>query len=157
MNHYCSEKTGVRRSGLLSSSPRKLLLLAPSTTAIPVSFSNVDSDSTRYNRLLESMQRMRGAVYLEDGAIRDFHLTDGRHKQAADYVSWHLLVLDQSDRVCGCARYREYLSNTQYSELSVSRSALAHCSNWGSPLRSSVDAELELSREMSLPYVELGG
>ena len=100
---------------------------------------------------------MRGAVYLEDGAIRDYHLTDGRHKQAADYVSWHLLVLDQSDRVCGCARYREYLSNTQYSELSVSRSALAHCANWGSPLQSSVDAELELSREMSLPYVELGG
>jgi len=103
------------------------------------------------------MQKLRAAVYLQDGAIQKNHLSDGRHRQAHDEGSWHLLVLDDAGGVCGCARYREYLNNTQFSNLGVSRSALAKCSQWGHRLRSSVEAELALSRQMALPYVELGG
>jgi len=103
------------------------------------------------------MQELRGAVYLEEGAIGKDQLIQGRHHQACDSGSWHLLVLDQKGEVCGCARYREYLHDINFETLSVSRSAIANCSTWGDVFRSAVNNELALSRRLALPYVELGG
>lgn len=103
------------------------------------------------------MQRLRGSLYLQDGAITTSQLTDGRHDLDIDYDSWHMLVLDADDRVCGCARYREYENDTRFSRLSVARSALARCQRWGASVASAVEAEIRLARRLHLPYVELGG
>jgi len=142
---------------LLAGGSRKLALLAPSAPAIPKFFNQVRVDPTRSDDLLAESQRLRGGVYLRDGAIRPDDLTDGRHELDIDHGGWHLLVLDKDDRVCGCARYREYPSHTRFSQLSVSSSALARCNLWGSKLQAAVESELALSRRLNLPYVELGG
>ncbi|MEO7145111.1 MAG: hypothetical protein ABI165_16560, partial [Bryobacteraceae bacterium] len=103
------------------------------------------------------MQALRGRLYLKDGAIEPWQLTDGRHRAAIDRGSWHLLVLDRDERVCGCARYREYSNDTVFSQLSVSSSTLARCKEWGGRLKAAVDSELAVAQTLELPFVELGG
>jgi len=136
---------------------RKLAILAPPARAIPRFFSQVRVDAKRSDDLLAELQRLRGSVYLHEGAIELDDLTQGRHQLEIDHGSWHLLVLDKDDRVCGCARYREYPNHTRFSQLGVSNSALARCDRWGPKLQVAVEDELALSRRLNLPYVELGG
>ncbi len=142
-----------------STSPesRKLVLLAPPESKVPEFFTRIDSDRSRYESLFAEMQSVRGRIYLQDGAIEPWQLTDGRHQLGIDQASWHLLVMDKADRVSGCARYREYPNDTSFSELSVSQSALARCAEWGPRLEAAVESELALARHLDLPYVELGG
>jgi len=122
-----------------------------------VFFKKVEVNSKRSEELMSEMQRMRGSVYLQDGAIGLSDLTHGRHELPTDEGSWHLLVLDNEDRVCGCARYREYPSEIDFSQLTVAGSALAQSDVWGPKLEHAVEEELALSRRLDLPYVELGG
>jgi hypothetical protein len=102
-------------------------------------------------------QRLRGSVYLEEGAIRPEDLTDGRHCLDLDSGSWHLLVQDRHDQIRGCVRFREYPSDHSFSELSVSGSALAKSRKFGSQLETAVRAELSLANKLQLPFVEFGG
>ena len=132
-------------------------MLAPSLTAIPNCFNNICNDANLYNTLLENMQRLRAEVYFRDGAVQASQLTNGRHRHPLDEGSWHLLLQDGIGHVCGCARYREYVNCTGFSQLGVSSSQMAKCPDLGTLLQSSVEAELELSRHLDLPYVELGG
>jgi hypothetical protein len=133
------------------------VLLAPSSRPIPNCFQNVRSDFGLFHDLMGKVQSLRASVYLRDGAIHQEDLVNGRHRQALDYGSWHVLLMDGQDQVCGCARYRQYSNNTQFSQLNVTRSALASCSQWGAALESSVNTELAFSRMLGLPFVELGG
>ncbi len=84
-------------------------------------------------------------------------MTNGRYQLDNDEGSWHLLVLDKQDRVSGCVRYREYSNEAGFSQLTVSRSALAHGDVWGPKLERAVEEELALARRLDLPYVEVGG
>jgi len=120
-------------------------------------FKRVQVDAKRSEDLLAQMQRLRGSIYLQDGAIGPGDLTNGRYQLDEDEGSWHLLVLDKQDRVCGCARYREHSNATGFSQLTLSRSALAHSGVWGPKLQRAVEGELALSRLLNLPYVECGG
>src|SRR5437016_1619475 len=117
----------------LSSSPdsRKFVLLAPPESAVPTFFKRARTDPNRYDSLLTEMQRLRGRLYLQDGAIEPGELNNGRHQLDIDQGSWHLLVMDKEGRVSGCMRYSEYSNEASFSELSVSHSALAHCAEWG--------------------------
>jgi hypothetical protein len=149
---------GIRSARMrgISASPRKMLLLAPSLEATTDLFTDVTLSRGRHTDLIAEMQEVRGRIYLEEGAITEAELSDGRHRQPSDDRSWHLLILE-NDLVCGCARYREHSIGVGYPDLSVSKSALAKSPVFGSRLRSSVEAELALARRMKLPFVELGG
>lgn len=136
---------------------RSFVLLAPSERAVPARFAMVDSDSGRYQYYLDEVQRLRGRIYLEDGAIEQEQLTESRHQLDIDEDSWHLLIVDGEHRVLGCARYREHPNSTRFSRLGVARSALARCAEQGRRLRAAVDSEIKLARQLALPYVELGG
>ena len=136
---------------------RSFLLLAPCRRAVPSGYEMVATDPSRHQRLMAEMQRLRGRVYLEDGAIALDQLSGSRHQLEVDEGSWHLLIVDSHERVRGCARYREYPNTAPYSRLTVARSALARCGDHGLRLKKSVKAELELARRLNLPYVELGG
>jgi len=103
------------------------------------------------------MQRLRGSVYLEDGAVSAADLTDGRHQVPSDRRSWHLLLLDSAGDVCGCIRYLLHSAETDFSHLIASETPLASCGTWRSVLRSAVKAELELSRALDIPFIEIGG
>jgi hypothetical protein len=124
---------------------------------VPESFGRVHTDSGRRNNLLLEMQRLRGSIYLEDGAIGAGQLTDGRHRADIDEVSWHLLVVDKDDQVRGCVRFHAHPEEAHFSHLNVSRSALAFSREWGERLKGAVESELALSRRLDLPCVEIGG
>src|SRR6266446_5112946 len=97
------EREDARRMRRLSSPSRRLALLAPSPYAARMFFNRVQVDSKRSDALLAEMQRLRGSIYLRDGAIELRDLTNGRHQLVTDEGSWHLLLLDKQEQVCGCA------------------------------------------------------
>ena len=79
---------------------RRLLMLAPPQALANPHFENVDIDPGLHRHLVRSMQRLRGRVYLEDGAISERELSaDGRHQTPEDDRSWHLLLLDAEQRL----------------------------------------------------------
>jgi hypothetical protein len=133
------------------------MLLAPPAASVPTSFNRWHADGGRYLSLLHEMQRLRGRVYLQDGAIRESSLIDGRHQSHLDDSSWHLLVLNAQNRICGCARFHEHSIPATLSELSVGRCALARHPRWSRAFRSALKAELAFSISLDLPLVELGG
>src|SRR6478609_699989 len=106
-----------------NSTHRQLVILAPSGATVPQTFSNVDVDASRHQELLSGMQKLRGNIYLKDGAIEQEHLSsDGRHMLSADDNSWHLLSVRGDSDVCGCARYHEYRDSVSFSQLNIVRS-----------------------------------
>jgi hypothetical protein len=136
---------------------RRLMLLAPSAERIPASFRRWRVDDSRYWNLLHEMQRLRGRIYLQDGAIDESSLHDGRHQSPLDGSSWHLLVVNAQSRICGCARFHEHSRTPVLSELNVAHCALARSPEWSGALVSALKAELALSTSLELPTVELGG
>jgi hypothetical protein len=108
--------------------------------------------------LLSQIQRLRGAVYSQDGALKLADLLpDGRHWQPVDDKSWHVLAMNKEGRVCGGARYHQTSNRIPFSQLGLAQSALAHCDVWGLKLRAAVEADLRLARGREVSYVEFGG
>ncbi|MEN6604794.1 MAG: FAD-binding oxidoreductase [Bryobacteraceae bacterium] len=135
-----------------------ILLLAPSVQKVPAGARLHRCEAEHYGHYLGELQRLRGKVYLEDGAVQSGELTaDGRHQALADLESWHILAADGDGRVCGCARYLPHSNDIPFQELGVARSALARDPVWGEALREAVHAEMALARHLGVPYVEVGG
>jgi hypothetical protein len=104
------------------------------------------------------MQKLRGAIYLKDGAIEQSDLSkDGRHLLAADENSWHVLSVRGQSDVCGCARYLEYRDSVAFSQLCIVRSALAQCDKWGKHLKTAVEKDIRSAHRQGLAYAEFGG
>jgi|SRR5581483_11533964 len=136
---------------------RSLVLLAPALASVPRSFTAAESNRDAHTELLAKLQRLRGRLYLEDGAIESWQLTaDGRHNAANDERSWHLLALEEEE-VTGCARLQVYPPNVTFAELGVARSAQAQCPVWGLALRQSVTAKLDCAQTEGLNFIEAGG
>jgi len=136
---------------------RRFVLLAPDRR-FTNSFAKSSVDPSLHQRLLADAQKLRGRIYLEDGAIQTSQLSaDGRHMQAADQKSWHLLTLDDQGRVAACTRYLPHASTVSFSELTVSSSGMAQSDDWGRAFRSAIEAELGLARQRQCSYVEMGG
>lgn len=124
---------------------------------MPDHFTQIQSDPCKYDEVLAQTQRFRGRIYLQDGAIKPWQLIDGRHRLEVDQSSWHVLVLDSSDNVCGCARFRQYPAAAGYGDFGVSRSALALSKDWGEMLKSAVESEMALARGRDGLTGEWGG
>jgi hypothetical protein len=108
--------------------------------------------------MLAAMQRLRGMVYLRDGAIQADQLTsDGRHELAVDQHSWHILLVDSGSRVGGCLRYLEEEKTSRFEELWIRQSALARCPVWGSKFRRAVEMEMEQAWRKRIGFGEVGG
>jgi hypothetical protein len=142
----------------LSLSHQQLILLAPYASHVPATFRNVFIDPRRYGSILVDMQRMRGRIYLEEGAIGRQQLdSNGRHRCPADTESWHLLTLDDRGFVSGCVRYREHRNTVSFHELGLKNCALAECRHWGGKLRAAVESDLAAARRQAISFVEVGG
>jgi hypothetical protein len=141
-----------------NSAQGKLIVLAPQQSSIPEWLENVSFEPDRHEQLLASMQRLRGGLYLEEGAIQRSQLSfDGRHRQPVDERAWHLLAINNDGEVYGCARYMQHPNTAAFSQLDVCRSALASSHEWGTKLRAAVESEIELARGRGVAYVEVGG
>jgi hypothetical protein len=103
------------------------------------------------------MERLRGSIYLRDGALKRNQLTrDGRHFTPVDDASWHLLTLDEQGAVAGCVRLFSHPSTVKFEALTVSRAAVAQ-SDRGACFRALVEADLKRARRLAIPFVEIGG
>jgi len=144
-------KCEARQSG------RQYVLLAPSHGAAS-QFDQALVDPSRHHRLLAEAQRLRGRIYVKDGAIRPSDLSaDDRHIQAADDQAWHLLTVDQNETVVACIRYFAHEPSVGFSELSLAGSGIARLPELGIRMREAVETELDGARRRGVWYVELGG
>ena len=145
------------RSTLRESALRNILLLAPRHTGIPVTLNRTREDD-EYGRLLSEMQRLRGRIALEEGAIQPQELTsDFRHFQPIDDQSWHILTTDANGKVCGCARYHQYEPGTRYQDLAVAHSALARSEVYGNLLAEAIEWEIRQASERGVSFADVGG
>jgi hypothetical protein len=148
----------VNISARLSTSDRSIILLAPSYRRARQNFRRTCSSQFLYARLKGEMQRLRGGIYLHDGAISPADLTpDGRHVLSNDAASWHLLSMDASGAVAGCARFLEYEEGSTFDDLRMRHSALSCSAQWGTALRGAVEKELATASRLNFSYVEIGG
>lgn len=144
---------------LLAGGFNRRLLLAPSS-ALPSShlFQTWINDPCTHQARLSEMQRLRGEIYLEEGAIDESALdSDGRHVLPGDEQSWHILALDESGRILGCIRSLPCCPSVRFSDLAVRETPLATCEVWGHRLRLAVEFELERARAMAVDFFEIGG
>src|SRR5688572_1994928 len=136
------------------STGRTLTVLAPITTLAetPNVFRSMQHNPDRYEELLAGMQRLRGSVYLRDGAVQPTELTaDGRHISRFDRHSWHVLTLDCDGHVCGCARYTSHGYAAAYANLGVQSSALAGQPDWRDKVQAAVETEMAVAGGKSVP------
>lgn len=133
-----SSHPSVSPGGFLQS--RKLVLLAPERTGLPVSLTSVRPDSQAYYDLLARMQHFRG---------------DADTK--ADLKSWHVLLSDDAGEIAGCCRYTVYRPEIDFSHLLMGRLAVAHSKKLGATLRSAVEKERSRASLQHMSFVELGG
>lgn len=139
-------------------SKRSFVLLAPAGACLAAFHGDVKVDGSAFQDLLSKMQRLRGRVYLNDGAIQQSDLTrDGRHVSGMDKESWHLLTVNEDGRVMGCARILSHSCSTPFEGLTVSHSALAKCPEWGNQLRKSIEGERQRACQANFLWLEMGG
>jgi hypothetical protein len=137
--------------------PWQLMLLKPFAATPPTCFETVTYDADRHAKLLAEMQRLRGRLYVEDGALERSHLTrDGRHVLDCDETSWHLLVL-RENHVAGCMRYKMHSNTVPFRRLTVSHSAPARCTHNGPRIRAAVEREIRSASQQGIAFGEAGG
>jgi hypothetical protein len=142
----------------LVSVDQRLVLLAPEGAAIPSSLQNVEFAPGRHREWLDQLQRLRGDLYLRDGALKANQLTgDGRHQTPEDDKSWHLLVTDGSGVVDGCIWYLEHEHTPSLHELRVGDCPLVSDAAWRQTLQAAIENEVGRARRESVRYAEVGG
>ena len=136
----------------------RLVLLAPPGISLPGHFRNIQNNSSSYTELLRGLQRLRGKLYLEDGAIQASELhADGSHRVDADTEAWHVLALSEAGEVCGCSRYVAHANTVSFAHLAVRSAAIACSREWGSIFRTAVSEAVQQARFRGLAFVEVGG
>src|SRR5262245_14783450 len=135
----------------------RTILLAPPIARLTEIFQSVKVDRLQHAWFLAEVQRLRGRVYLHDGAIEERQLlSDGRYGNPHDTASWQLLRTNSIGRVSGCVRYRP-ADEASFNHLDIARSALAKCEKWGMRLRQAVEAKKADAQRRELSYAEVGG
>jgi hypothetical protein len=136
----------------------QMVLLAPAHSFVPESLASVEYHPHHHATILSGLQRLRGQIYLEDGAISESELEpDGRFIQEADDRAWHLVTLNGSGDVSGCARYIAHPTHVRFADTTVSHCPLSASAEWGSRFRKAVESEIELANRLRVDYVEVGG
>jgi hypothetical protein len=142
----------------IASLGQQLVLLAPPGAACLDPFTAVTVDPEEYRRRLTNVQRLRGKVYLEDGAVQRGQLAqDGAHCTPEDERSWHLLMLDRDGAVSACVWYLAHDDRVAFTELRVRSCPLAHDDVWRKRLWYAVESELALARHERIGFAEIGG
>jgi hypothetical protein len=137
---------------------RSTVLVAPAAACLKPFSGPVTFSDRVHSELIRSVQRLRGAIYLSDGAVQPSQLTrSGRHVSASDDESWHLLTMRSDGEILGCIRFLRHPNTVHCSQLRVSDAPPACSNHWAAGFLSSVNAELEAARRFNFSYVEIGG
>lgn len=142
----------------MNSAHGRLVLLAPPDAFIPEAFTGVEWNPQRHQALLGGLQRLRGRIYSDDGAVDPSRLAaDGRFIQPADTSSWHIISLNGHNEVNGCARYKAHTREVRFGDTGAANSPLGRSPEWAGALRNAVESEIELAGRLGIDYVEVGG
>ena len=133
-------------------------LLAPPQTRPDGTFGRCKINEQLYGHYLASMQRLRGRVYLKDGAIQPCELDEeDRFRMRGDEQSWHFLLVEDDQNVIGCARYLVHPNTVSFGKLRIAEASQAMDPFWGQKVRQAVEADLRRARALNQSYVEIGG
>jgi hypothetical protein len=136
----------------------RLILLPPPSAKVPSFFQNVTRSSDEHFDLLRGLQRLRGSVYLNDGALRPEQLTsDGLHRTPEDDKSWHLIMTDGRRQVNGCIWYLEHPGVPAFEQLRVRNCPLVREEAWANKLRAAVELDTTKAQRARISYAEVGG
>lgn len=142
----------------IAAASQRIVFVAPSVASVSDVFQNVDVDGDRYHQLVRDVQRMRGSIYLKDGALQPHQLTpDGLHQTPEDETSWHMLLVDKAQRVTACALYLEHENSVSFDQLRAKQCPLTGEEEWRPRLVKAIESELARARRDGLQYAELGG
>jgi hypothetical protein len=143
----------------IASAARRLVLLAPAHVTIPEYFRNVTVDGGRHDELVREMQRLRGSIYLHDGALTREQLSgDGLHQTPEDQASWHFLFMNPSERrVSSCMWYREHSNAVSVEQLRVWNGPLMRLQGWRGKVVRGIESDLRRARQEFVHYAEAGG
>jgi hypothetical protein len=151
-----SSSLRVVRAESCESERREYVLLAPVGTEVPSDLGRVTAGRTSHSNLLADVQRLRGRIYSEDGAIDPKTLSaDGRHQQAIDDQSWHIVALSADGVVQGCIRYSPHTKEVRFEHLGAAASALSQSGNHH--VRQAIENEIASAREKQVGFGEVGG
>jgi len=129
--------------------------LAPCSSDVPPSFSQLKVDPGRHEKLIFDTQMLRGHALKVCGPTGAQLLPDGRHSQQIDADSWHILLQNGDGCILGCARYRPLRGNAD--QLGASHAALARSLRYGPVFRSVVGQLLADTRKRNKQCGEAGG
>jgi hypothetical protein len=129
-------------------------ILAPFRTAVPGALVRARVDEQLHSKLMFEVQLVRGLALRELGKISTQLMPDGRHYQALDFQSWHVLLQNDDGRVVGCARYRPVSGG--FDQLGASQSSLAYSNRFGPLLKSAVERHICRARRNKVQYGEAG-
>lgn len=136
----------------------QFVVLAPRGMAAPRPFKQVEFDGQRRDRLMASMQRLRGRTYAEDGAIKAEDLTpDGRHATPDDERAWQVLSVNPNGEVGACLRFIDERQSSGFGGLWVSHAAVARCPQQGWKLRRAVEFQMQIARVRRVGFGTVGG
>ena len=136
----------------------RVILLAPAETQVPGGFRCVDTDPERHASILGSLQRLRGSVYLHDGAIASSDLAaDGRHVLDADLRSWHVVAIQPDGEAVSCARFRNHGARVRPENLGLWSSVLAQPRAWQRTVYAALEREISVAQRKRVAFVEVGG
>jgi hypothetical protein len=132
-------------------------VIAPSELPLPAVFRNPCPDRLFYEATIAEIQRFRGRVYLEDGAIAASAL-DGqqRHFSDWDYRSWHLFILDPQTEICGCMRITSFRP-LHHSELKLFELIQRMDAARGGRYAAALQSILNDNQALGLKTSEIGG
>jgi len=137
---------------------KRLVLVAPPSFGASPAFRDVRVQPDEHRRLVREVQRMRGSVYLQDGAVQRHQLSaEGLHQTPEDERSWHLLFTDGDGRVTACVWFLQHDVEASFEDLRVRNSPLALAPEWRPKLWYAVEWELARARSEGLLYTEVGG
>jgi len=137
---------------------QRLIILAPRQADIPSVFTRVEGGPDRHQTRLREIQRLRGGIYLRDGALQRAQLSSaGLHQTREDEQSWHLMMVDGRHHITACVWYLPHDNATRVRHLRVHTCPAARSQSSRERVRKAVTAELARARRDRLRYAEIGG
>ena len=135
-----------------------LTVIGPQSGPIPDVLANVCPNTRSYEEMIDEIQRFRGSIYREDGAIPASVLdAKGRHRTVFDYSSWHFLLLKEGTRIAGCMRATFHPSSTPVSNLKLHEMITRMSEEQEKCYRAAIQSFLTEACESGRNVLEAGG
>jgi len=143
----------------IESLDQRLVVVAPPEASIPrgLSCQVVNNEATRAS-LLCDVRRLRGRVYVADGAFQPDQLwQDERRYSSDDHRSWHLIMNAADGKPEGCIRVLPHEAPVGLQDLRAQHTPLARDYQWREPLKQAIAADSRQAERQRLQYAEVGG